>query len=357
MNLSRLSRVTENMERRGLSQILVSAPPSIFYLTGLWVHPGERMLALVIDTSGACTLYANALFALSASAKGINLVEYSDTDDSVAVLSKGLKSGVLGLDRTWPSGFAIRLMNARSDIRLTDGSAPVDEARMLKDADEIERLAAASRLNDALVGELIGTLNPGQLETEVGRLYLDMALERGASGASFDPLICFGAACAEPHHISDRTAMRSGDSVILDLGATLGGYASDMTRTVFMHSATDEQKRVYELVLSANLRAIEAVRPGVPLSEIDRAARRVIEDGGYGDRFIHRTGHGIGIECHEPPDVSATSSAIALPGMVFSIEPGIYLPDRFGVRIEDLVLVTEDGCRVLNALGKDMIVL
>ena len=127
-----------------------------------------------------------------------------------------------------------------------------------------------------------------------------------------------------------------------------------MTRTIFFRDAGDEQKKVYELVKKANLTAISKVRPGVPLCEIDRAARRVIEEGGYGPNFTHRLGHGVGLDCHEMPDVSSVSPAVAKPGMVFSIEPGIYLPGKFGVRIEDLVLVTEEGCEVLNAAPKDL---
>ena len=143
--------------------------------------------------------------------------------------------------------------------------------------------------------------------------------------------------------------------MILDLGLNLDGAMSDMTRTVVLGKATDEMKRVYDLVKKANEAGRRAVRPGVPMCEIDRAARRVIEEGGYGPYFIHRTGHGIGLEVHEIPDVSATNQTVAQPGMIFSIEPGIYLPGRFGVRIEDLMLVTEDGGECLNALPRDLI--
>ena len=148
--------------------------------------------------------------------------------------------------------------------------------------------------------------------------------------------------------------LKNGDSVILDVGLVLDDYCSDMTRTVFCGAPTDEQKRVYDLVLRANEAGRRAVRPGVPLKEIDRAARSVIEDAGYGAYFIHRTGHGIGLDVHEFPDVSASSEAVCAPGMVFSVEPGVYLPGRFGVRIEDLVAVTEDGGETLNVKSHEM---
>ena len=150
------------------------------------------------------------------------------------------------------------------------------------------------------------------------------------------------------------SCLRQGDSVVLDLFMPIRRYWCDMTRTVFFGQADEEQKRVYEVVRQANLAAEQVLRPGVPLCQVDQAARKIIEEAGYGPFFTHRLGHGCGLECHEPPDNSSVSQAIAQPGMVFSVEPGIYLPGRFGVRIEDLVLVTEDGCQVLNALSKDL---
>ena len=145
--------------------------------------------------------------------------------------------------------------------------------------------------------------------------------------------------------------------MIIDVGLAHNRYASDMTRTVFYKSVTEEQKKVYELVKAANEAGRKAVRPGVPMCEFDRAARKVIEDGGYGEYFIHRTGHGIGIEVHEHPDNSSACQVIAKPGMCFSVEPGIYLPGKFGVRIEDLVIVTEDGCETLNHFSHDLMII
>ena len=216
-------------------------------------------------------------------------------------------------------------------------------------------MRASSRANDECLRRLIPTLCAGDTEKQVCRRYADFAEELGALGPSFDPLVCFGANCAEPHHGSDNTPLQENQTVILDLGLNLDGAMSDMTRTVVLGKATDEMKRVYDLVKKANEAGRRAVRPGVPMCEIDRAARRVIEEGGYGPYFIHRTGHGIGLEVHEIPDVSATNQTVAQPGMIFSIEPGIYLPGRFGVRIEDLMLVTEDGGECLNALPRDLI--
>lgn len=352
MKQERIARVLKNMERLDLSQILVSAPASVYYLTGQWIEPGERLVALVLCQDGRTQLVANRLFALDGNR--LPLIEYDDTQDGVAALSQVIRPGVLGVDKSWPSQFLIRLMALRPDVTPRLGSQPVDEARMLKDAEELSALAASSRLNDQAVAALIDTLAPGQTELMVGRRYIALAEQLGSSGDGFAPLVCTGKHCAEPHHATGTTALETGDSVILDVGLNLNHALSDMTRTVFLGRVSDEQKRVYEAVLTANEAGRAAVAPGVPLREIDRAARGAIERAGYGDYFIHRTGHGIGLEVHEPPDVSASSEAVAQPGMVFSIEPGIYLPGRFGVRIEDLVAVTETGCMVLNQLDRSL---
>ena len=351
LNKTRVARVARHMKEMNFHTILVSEPESVYYLTGRSIGPGERMLALLVDENENVTLVSNRLFAQKPE-QGLTLVEYDDTDDAVAVLSRCLPDGLdtLGVDKRWPSQFLIRLTDMRPGLKARIGSAPVDDARMVKDEAELSVMRASSRLNDDVLGALLKTLREGDTEREVAARYTRIAKEMGASGNSFSPLICFGPNAAEPHHDSDDTPLRPGDAVICDVGLNYKGGLSDMTRTVFFGKPTDEQAKVYELVRRANAAGKAAVRPGVRLSDVDRAARRVIEEAGYGAYFTHRTGHGIGLSVHEPPDVSASSAAVAKSGMVFSVEPGIYLPGRFGVRIEDLVAVTETGCEVLNRL-------
>lgn len=347
MNVKRIDKVIENMRAGGLKQILVSAPASVYYLTGSWVEPGERMLALYIADNGDVRLYANRLFALNG-AVGVPLTEFDDTDDCIDVLASGMNAGVLGVDKIWPSQFTIRLMENRPDIRPAVGSRPVDEARMCKDAEELQYMRESSQKNAEVCRRTGEALREGMTEIEVQDIYNRIALELGASGPSFTPLVCFGANCAEPHHSSDDTRLKSGDSVILDVGLLWKRYCSDMTRTLFFGEPADELKRIHEIATAANAAGIAAARPGVKMKDIDRAARKVIEGAGYGPYFIHRTGHGIGLEVHEHPDCSATNEVIAQPGMIFSIEPGIYLPGKFGVRVEDLIAITEDGCEILT---------
>ena len=352
----RIRRVIGHMAENGLGQILVSAPASLEYLAGVRVAPGERLCALLLRDDGEATLYANRLFALE-QGEGYRLVEYDDTEDPIACLASGVRAGKLGVDKVWPSGFAVRLMEARPDVRLALGSAPVDRARMQKDAQEIEKMRLSSLANDRVLEKTLRALVRGETEEDVGARYLANARAEGASGCSFEPLICFGPNAAEPHHETGLARLQTGDAAILDVGLLLNGYCSDMTRTCFIGSMSDEQKKIYDLVREANAAGRAEAAPGVPLSEIDRAARDVIAKAGYGEYFLHRTGHGIGLEVHEPPDVSATSEQIALPGMCFSVEPGIYLKGKIGVRVEDLVAITEDGAVTLNEMTREPIII
>lgn len=356
MKNNRLARVISGMERMGLEQIIVSAPASLFYLTGKWITPGERMVALYLTSDGEVALYANRLFALEGTVD-VPLIQYDDVDDPAKLLAGAIRPGRIGIDKFWPSQFTIRLMDARGDIRPVLGSACVDEARMCKDEQELQLMRESSLKNDQATAAAIAALRAGMTERDAAAAYLAAAEKLGASKPSFPPLVCFGSNCAEPHHDTSGDTLQMGDSVILDVGLTWQSYASDMTRTVFFGEATDEQKRVYDVVCAANAAARAVVRPGVPLKVFDLAARKVIEDAGYGPYFIHRTGHGIGLQEHEPPDCSSVSETVATPGMTFSIEPGVYLPGRFGVRVEDIVAVTEDGCETLNKLSRELTVI
>ena len=347
MNTKRIEKVIENMRACGLRQIIVSSTANVYYLTGVWCEPFERMLALHVKSSGEMKLYANRMFALEG-LTDVPMVVYEDTDDCIAVLAPDMLPGKLGIDKTWHSHFTIRLMQARPDVTPVLGSAPLDEARIIKDEEELELMRISSKMNVEVCTRVGQALKEGVTEKAMQSLYNEIALELGASGPSFTPLICYGPNAAEPHHDSDKTALKTGDTVIMDVGLIWKHYCSDMTRTVHFGEVTDEERRVHEIVTAANRAGIAACRPGVKMKDIDAAARRVIEDAGYGQYFTHRTGHGIGLDEHEFPDVSSVSEIVARPGMIFSVEPGIYLPGRFGVRVEDLVAITEDGCEVLT---------
>lgn len=350
----RVQRVTALMKEAGLEQILVTSTTSLFYLTGHWVEPHERMVALLLTADGAMTLFGNEIFGLPSTAE-LPLVTHKDGEDPVAALAAAVKPGKLGIDKFWYSKFLIGLMGHRPDVTPVEGSFPVDLCRMTKDEAERKAMERSSAINDEVIHAAISAIHEGARENELAALVNREFLARGAD-CEGTQLVCFGANGADPHHNGDGTVLKAGDSIIFDIFTPISRYWCDMTRTVFYKTVSDRQRQVYELVRKANEAAEAAVRPGVKLSELDGIARKVITDGGFGPYFTHRLGHGCGIDCHEPPDVSGASDAVCRPGMVFSIEPGIYLPDEFGVRIEDLVMVTEDGCKVLNAYPKDLMV-
>lgn len=357
MHTDRIARVRANLAARGLTQLMVVDPLSIWWLTGYYTEPYERFLALFIPAAGTPTLLVNRLFP-DASATGAHVVAFSDTDDPVPLVIELCDAArPLGVDKELPARWLVPLMQAGAASAFAVASDAVDDARALKDARERELMRAASRVNDEAMQWLVKQVRPGATELEIAEGLLGTYRRLGAQDHSFSPIVSFGANAADPHHEPDGTVLEAGDMVLFDVGCKRDWYCSDMTRTFFTAAPTDHQRAVYDAVRRANEAAEAIVRPGVTFAEIDLTARRIIEDAGWGPAFNHRLGHQIGLQDHEPGDVSATHDEPVQPGMCFSIEPGIYLPGDIGVRIEDLVIVTEDGCEVLNSYPKELTVL
>ncbi|WP_099187648.1 M24 family metallopeptidase [Tepidibacter mesophilus] len=354
MNNKRLEKVLKEMKSKNIPQMLVSDPAAIFYLTGKWFHPGERLLALYINANGENKLFVNELFPVNEDL-GVEIVWYNDTQNGVEIISKYVdKADTMGIDKNWPAHFLLTLMDLEGGSKFVNGSMVLDRVRMCKDDEEKNLMREASRLNDIAVEKMIESVSTDLSEKKMADLLNDIYEEIGADGCSFDAIIAYGENAANPHHEPSNAMVKDGDSIIIDIGCIKDSYCSDMTRTVFYKSASDKAKEVYNTVLEANKKAISIVKPGVKFSDIDLAARNYIEDAGYGKYFTHRTGHSIGIEVHDFGNVSSVNHDEVAPGMIFSIEPGIYIPGEVGVRIEDLVLVTEDGCEVLNKYSKDL---
>lgn len=352
MQTDRIERVRANLTKQGLEQLLVVDPLSVWWLTGYYTEPYERLLALYIGADDTPTLFVNRLFP-DASATGAHVVSFSDTDDPIPLLAAACDpTRPLGVDKELAARWLVPLMQAQAARGFVLASNAVDDARAIKDARERELMRAASTVNDEAMAWLVEQVRPGATELEIAEGLLGTYRRLGAQDHSFTPIVSFGANAADPHHEPDGTALERGDMVLFDVGCKRDWYCSDMTRTFFTAEPTEHQRVVYDTVLRANEAAEAIVRPGVTFAEIDLTARRIIEDAGWGPQFNHRLGHQIGLQDHEPGDVSATHDEPVQPGMCFSIEPGIYLPGDLGVRIEDLVIVTEDGCEVLNSYPK-----
>lgn len=358
MNSQRIQELSQEMRQKEVDHQLISDPSSINYFIGYKTDPGERLLVLLVDQRGSARLYLNRLFPAYKSENDlVTVVEYGDGENIIQTLAQSLDGTRVGIDKTWPSHFLLELMDAKDDLVPLNQSKLVDDMRAIKSPEEIKVMEEASRLNDQACVLLISKLNEGLKESDMVHLLKDFYKQTGHSGVSFEPIVAYGPNGADPHHHTDDSTPQIGDSVVIDIGGSYQGYASDMTRTVFYGQASEEAQKVYQTVLRAQLTAIDTVKPGIPIKEIDLAARSVIDKAGYGDYFTHRTGHFIGQEAHEAGDVSQYNEGLTQVGQIFSIEPGIYLPGKFGVRIEDLILVTEDGHQVLNQISKDLIII
>lgn len=355
MYQQRIQNVLSKMKEQNLTQLLVSEPSSIQYLIGTRIEPGERFMGLLLFTSPEKEplLFLHRLFPVTPT--GVGIIGFSDADDYLGMVARETDPHLpLGIDKHLFAGFLIGLMERRAASAYLNGSPCVDMVRAIKTEDELQKLRIASQLNDQTMEIAKNSLRLGMTEKELEKIILDTYQALGADDISFPPIVAFGENAADPHHENSNRPLTAGDMVLLDIGCKKDDYCSDMTRTFFTAEPTAEQRRVYELVRQANQNAEAFIHVGARLCEIDEAARSVIRDGGHDKEFTHRLGHFIGMDTHEYGDVSAAYDWPVQPGMVFSIEPGIYLEGNFGVRIEDLVIVTKNGCEVINHVAKEI---
>ena len=280
--------------------------------------------------------------------EAFRLLPWEETDDPVATVAElADKAGVVAVgDQTW-ARFVLALQEALPSAVFRSAGPVVAPLRARKDEAEIEALRQAADGADAVALEMAQRSFAGRPEHDVSREIVERLLDTGHERVNFS-IVASGPNAASPHHEAGSRVIEEGDVVVCDFGGRMQGYCSDITRTYVVGSAPQQFLEMFEVLREAQARAVEAVRPGVPCQEIDAVARRIISDAGFGDHFIHRTGHGIGLEEHEEPFVVAGNETELEPGHAFSVEPGIYLPGRYGARIEDIVVVTPDGCDPLN---------
>jgi D-alanyl-D-alanine dipeptidase len=331
----------------------------LVWLTGY--HPTamtERLTLLVLAPDQEPTLVVPALerpdAEAAAGAAAVTMVDWSDGSDPHPLVADLLPpEGRFGIsDSTWALHL-LGLQRALPDNRYEALTICLPMLRAVKDAAELDRLAAAGAAADAAYGEILRVGFAGRRETEVAADLAGLLRRFGHEEVDFT-VVGSGPNGANPHHEAGDRVIEPGDTIVLDFGGLMDGYGSDTTRTVNVGEPSAQVREVHDIVRRAQQAAFEAVRPGVPCEEIDRVARHVITEAGYGEQFIHRTGHGIGVTTHEPPYMVEGEDQPLVPGMCFSIEPGIYLAGRFGVRIEDIVTVTEDGARRLNNTSHEL---
>ena len=332
------------------------------YLTGFDEEPGERHFLLAVPAASQNgvepTLLVPALYETQVREETTVAAvrTWADGDDPVAAVRDlladlALREARLLVDDTMWATFTQDLRAAAPNATWGLASEAIVDLRIRKDDAELAALREAGAAADATVGDLrdLGADAVGMTERELAGWIGDRLAARGGTGVSFEPIVGAGPNGAKPHHGHGDREIRPGEPVVLDFGTRVDGYPSDQTRTlVFDGIPPDAYERIHETVREAQTAAVDAVEPGVTAASVDRAAREVIEAAGYGDAFVHRTGHGVGLDVHEEPYIVAGNDRELEPGMVFSIEPGIYVDGRFGCRIEDLVAVTADGCERLN---------
>ena len=352
----RVSSLQERMTAEGVDIVLLSVGADLPYFTGYEAMPSERLTVLVVPAEGEAVLFVPALEAPRVDPGEFEIRPWSETESPVELAASvaSSPSKVAVGDHMW-SVFLTRFQRVWTTSEWTAASEITSALRIRKDDAEIDLLRRAAHAVDRVMARIPHEVRfAGRSELDVARDLADMTVEEGHDVAEFT-IVAAGRNGASPHHHPGDRTIEDGDLVVCDFGGRLGGYFSDSTRTCVVGTASARQSEIHAAVLVANEAGRAAVSPGVSCEEIDRASRAVIDDAGYGPFFIHRTGHGIGLEVHEHPYVVEGNDLSLEPGMCFSVEPGIYIPDDLGVRIEDIVTCTEDGVESFNQSDRGLV--
>lgn len=367
MTQKRLDNLIELLEFDGLNAIALTAGPSLKYLTGLEFHVMERPVALLIAPGAVPALILAELEAnrVKNAALPIQPFTYSDVPDTWekafqnACQALELNGKLIGVEPARMRYLEFRMLQKAAPQA---GFLPADHAlsmlRIRKDPEEVAKMREAARIAELALQASLPCVRVGVTEREIASELVMQLLRAGSDHElPFGPIVASGPNTANPHSTPSDRKIQPGDLLLFDWGATYQGYISDITRTYAIGKISREFERIYEVVKQANAVGRAASRPGVQAREVDQAAREVITAAGYGPQFSHRVGHGIGMEAHEPPYMHAGNTMELSEGMAYTVEPGIYLADQGGVRIEDNVVITADGCETLTTLSRELIVL
>jgi Xaa-Pro aminopeptidase len=359
----RLRDVAAEAARRGVAALLVTPSPDYAYLLGYRAPALERLTCLVLPATGTPSLVLPRLeeplarHELGGLADTLELLSWDETDDPFHLV-RGLLEGMTGRvgvqDQMWAS-FVLRLRAELDPLELVGAGPSIAALRRLKSPEEVDRLRGAATAADAAMEQITAERLSGRTEAEVSRRINELLLAAGHETADF-AIVASGPNSASPHHLPGERVIERGDAIVLDIGGAMGGYCSDTSRTAFVGEPAPDFMALYEVLREAQAAACEAVAPGVPAEAVDAAARRAITEAGYGERFMHRTGHGIGMETHEEPYIVSSNAEPLQAGNAFSVEPGIYIDGQWGARIEDIVVCTDAGGERLNRSSRELYV-
>jgi Xaa-Pro dipeptidase len=359
----RLAALSGWMKDNGVDVTFVTSPDNVFYLSGFLSDPHERLLAVAVFQDAEPFMICPAMDKENAKNAGweLEIIGYSDTDDSMELAYNAIKKRVPSIKKTAIEKEQLNVERYEKMVGLFGGSefVPAEEKlrlmRMVKTEEELQKLRKACELADFAIQTGVNEIQEGKTELDVLAAIEYELKKKGVTEMSFSTMVLTGKNAAAPHGTPGLTKIKKGDLVLFDLGVVMDGYCSDITRTVAYSEINKQQEEIYNTVLKAQLKALDTARAGVACSEVDLAARNVIEEAGYGDYFPHRLGHGLGVSVHEYPSLTSTNPLIMEKGMVFTAEPGIYVPGVAGVRIEDDVVITEDGIEILTKFPKELV--
>ncbi len=358
----RIEKLQTWMKENEIEVSFLTSSENVFYLTGYYTDPHERLLALAVFQEAEPFLVCPAMEVPDAKRSGWEqeIIGYSDIENPWEMIQQSIHKRIESVTK---AAIEKEHMNVERYERLSllfpeaafvSAEEKVRLLRMIKDAKELKIIEEACALADYAVEFGVSEIKEGKTELEVLNA-LEYALkQKGVTEMSFSTMVLTGANAASPHGTPGETKIQKGDFVLFDLGVVVDRYCSDITRTVAFGDINDKQKEIYDTVLKAQLAAIETSRPGITAAEVDQTARKMIADAGYGEYFPHRLGHGLGIGVHEYPSMTETNQLVLDEGMVYTIEPGIYVPNVAGVRIEDDVYITADGVKVLTKFPKEL---
>jgi len=364
LNKKYVNKLLELMVKNNIDAMMIGPSVDLEFLTGFNPCVCERFQAFFILAEGKYFHISPQIYFEEAGKSldsSTEIFMWKDSDiflDAIKAANRKyhLDGKIIGINN---SIRGIDLLDIKEilNAKFVNGHSILENLRVIKDEDEINKLKKAAKIADEVMGETIDYIHPGITEKDIKKKIETLFIQKGADGLSFEPLVASGSNTSKPHYNKDSRTIEKKDIIILDIGCKYKGYCSDISRTVFVGEITEEQKKVYDIIFRSNKAGIKAAKQGVKAEDVDIASRNIIKEEGYGQYFLNRTGHGIGICVHEAPYIRTGNKRILEKGMAFSVEPGIYMQNKFGMRIEDIVVIGEEGPEVLNQFRRDIIVI